>query len=155
MNTTKHHWLSVIFGSDNGLVPSGNNPFSEQDLSRVGNSVLAWSVSLWLLWRVCFDFCDGIGEVKKNVRSIRLWCGVQSSWICIRCDGFVVRLKLMWRYHPDHVTVSYWHFQEDIVIRWRGFDGVYWYIWYIIWRFDKWCWSKNRWRRQLSWSWRC
>ena len=95
-------------------------------------------------------YCD-----KFHVRFIRLWCGVQSSWICIRCDGFVVRLKLMWRYHPDHVTVSSWHFQKYIVVRWRGFDGVYWWNRYIIWRFDKWCWSKNRWRRQLSWSWRC
>ena len=34
--------------------------------SRVGNSVPAWNVSLWLLWRVLCDQCDGIvGIVLK------------------------------------------------------------------------------------------
>ena len=124
-----------------------------QPITRVGNSVPAWSVSLWLLWRVCFDFCDGIGEAKKNAQirgdnfKVYLCDAANKTYfifaICFMwylsgydavfravnsvCDGFVVRLKLMWRYHPDHVTVSSWHFQEDIVVHWRGFDGVYWW----------------------------
>ena len=32
--------------------------------SRVGNSVPAWNVSLWLLWRVRCDLSDGIVEAK-------------------------------------------------------------------------------------------
>ena len=30
--------------------------------ARVGNSVPTWRVSLWLLRRVRFEFCDGNGE---------------------------------------------------------------------------------------------
>ena len=33
-------------------------------IARVGNSVPAWNVSLWLLWRVRCDKCDGIVEAK-------------------------------------------------------------------------------------------
>ena len=49
---------------------------------RVGISVPAWSVSLWLLWRVRFYFCDGIGEAKTNAQ--------------IRGDNF--KVKFVW-YH--------------------------------------------------------
>ena len=48
--------------------------------SRVGNSVPAWSVSLWLLLRVRFDFCDSIDEAKTNAQ--------------IRGDNFKVKFVL-------------------------------------------------------------
>ena len=57
------------------------------------------------------SICD-----KFHVTFIRLWCDVQSSWICIRCDGFVLKTKLKWRYHRDHVTVSSWHFQDVVTV---------------------------------------
>ena len=87
---------------------------------------------------------------KFHARFIRLWCGVQSSTICIRCDGFVVTLKLMWRYHHDHVTVSSWHFQDGVTVscplkrvrRCLSMKSIY--------HFDEWCWSKNKWSLQLT-----
>ena len=48
--------------------------------ARVGNSVPVWSVSLWLLLRVRFDFCDSIGEAKTNAQ--------------IRGDNFKVKFVL-------------------------------------------------------------
>ena len=43
-----------------------NNIIIAPHVPRVGNSVPSWSVSLWLLWRGPFDFCDGVGEAKAN-----------------------------------------------------------------------------------------
>ena len=78
-------------------------------ISRVGNSVPAWNVSFWLLWRVRCDKCDGIvGIVLKytwpqryrhNNHNDTFHAG---TYRCDYCDGIVeIVFKLTWpqRYH--------------------------------------------------------
>ena len=75
-----------------------------QQTSRVGNSVPAWNVSFWLLWRVRCDKCDGIvGIVLKYTWPQRyrhtnhndtFHAGTCSGVKCIVVISVTVSLKL-------------------------------------------------------------
>ena len=57
-----HYDVTVMYGVCS-LRDFGNN-VRETSIAWVGNSVPAWNVSLWLLWRVRCDWCDGIVGAK-------------------------------------------------------------------------------------------
>ena len=77
---------------------------SKGTISRVGNSVPAWNVSFWLLWRVRCDECDGIvGIVMKYTWPQRyrhtnhndtFHAGTCSGVKCIVVISVTVSLKL-------------------------------------------------------------